>query len=128
MSNQFTLTEAEKREVDIIAEFVVVYYAKPFLQSPIAASAPINDLQLMVNINNYMAHRPVVANSRLQSCHRHMWYLTPQLVVLSLVDENTSDNQKEEVALQLWKTPRPGTFKRKCILNFILLYEVIQHY
>ena len=42
-----------------------------------------------------------VAESALTALRRHLWYLTEELVVLSLFSNKVSDDQKEKIAEKL---------------------------
>ena len=94
-----------------ISEFIGVFYAKAFLESPLSSSAPHNDLAFMANMSRYRQHNEKISEACLASCQRHLWYLTPQLIVFSLVDPTLSTEEKEDVAKVLFETPRPSNFK-----------------
>ena len=55
-------------------------------------------------ISKYRLVNPTLASAVLKSCHR--WYLTPQLVVLSLTDEGLENDTKEQVARQPQSTEK----------------------
>ena len=42
----------------------------------------------------------------LRSCNRHLWYLTPQLVVFALVDHAVPEDNKRKMATRLHNTVR----------------------
>ena len=54
---------------------------------------------------------PTVADACLKSFERHLWYLTPQLVVLSLANDDIPTEQLREMAQELNSTPRPEVFR-----------------
>ena len=101
LSNVFSMTEDENLQVEQISEFVVLFYAKFWFVTPLASSAARNDLDFMSCILEYRHRRPVLAFKVLQSCYRHMWYLTPQLFILALVDKGLENNVKEKIAKKL---------------------------
>ena len=47
----------------------------------------------------------------MKSLDRHLWYLTPQLVVLSLTNDDIPTEQLKEMADVLISTPRPEVFR-----------------
>ena len=106
LSNIFELSPQEQDEVDKIVEFVLLFYAKYWLQTPLPSSAARLDLEFMANMIKYRLTRPRISFAVLQSCYRHMWYITPQLIPLALADENLEDSIKEQVAMTLFNTER----------------------
>ena len=52
----------------------------------------------MSDMVKYRMVQPNLAFQCLQSCYRHLWYLTPQLVIFALGDKDTDIGEKEEVA------------------------------
>ena len=69
-------------------------------------AAPRSDLTFMAKIIKYCLTQPLLAWTVLQSAKRHLWYLTPQLVTLFLVDRNLSDEERERMARVLHALPR----------------------
>lgn len=51
-----------------------------------------------------------MAQAVWESCKRHLWYLTEELVALALFDEELSDFTRAFLATSLWNTPRPSSF------------------
>ena len=86
------------QEVKTIAEFVALFYAKSFLQSALGPEAPFNDLNLIKAMREYAKLQPEVGATCLRSCNRHLWYLTPQLVVFALVDHAVPEDNKRKMA------------------------------
>ena len=109
LSAQFVMEEKEKGEVAIIAEFVGLFYSKAFFKCPLPSAAPSTDLLFMSEVMQYRLIHPKLAFQCLQSCYRHLWYLTPSLVVLALADKDTIDSDKEEMGKKLFSIPRPKT-------------------
>ena len=106
LSEYFHLVEKELKDVKVIAEFVALFYAPSFLQSQLGSAAPFNDLELIRNMTKYSQKQPDVATTTLQSCHRHLWYLTSQAVVLALADKRVPGEIKKKMAAKLYNTPR----------------------
>ena len=52
-----------------------------------------------------------IANCVLQSVKRHLWYLTPELVPLSLFDKDVSIEEKQMMASKLTQISVPESFK-----------------
>ena len=49
----------------------------------------------------YYQSQPVIVEASTASVKRHVWYLTPELVVLALVDKDISEWAREKMAAQL---------------------------
>ena len=60
----------------------------------------------MANMVQYRLTRPSISFAVMQSCYRHMWYITPQLIPMALAYENLEDSIKEKVAMALFNTER----------------------
>ena len=105
------ITENEKLQMQEMSEFIGLFYAMGFLKSPLAGSAPYNDLSFMSDMSLYKKYNSKIAEACLLSCHRHLWYLTPQLIVFSLADPQVSSSEKEDLAKALFSTPRPPIMK-----------------
>ena len=81
------MSEVEKKQTDKMAKFVLLYYYKFWFTTPLAASAPRNDLDFMSGVIQYRYKEPQVTFNVMKSCYRHMWYLTPQMITLALTDK-----------------------------------------
>ena len=101
LSNVFHLSPEEKIQVGEIAKFSGLLYVKYWLQTPLPSSSARHDLDFMVKVLHYRLTNPAVAFAVLQSVHRHMWYLTPQLITLALADPGLEDSSKESIAKTL---------------------------
>ena len=104
---QFSMDEKEMAEIAMIAEFVGLFYMKAFFKVPLPSAAPYTDLIFMSDMVKYRMVQPKLAFQCLQSCYRHLWYLTPQLVIFALCDKDTDIGEKEEMAKKLFSIPRP---------------------
>ncbi|KZR96529.1 Cc8K15.2-like protein [Daphnia magna] len=51
-----------------------------------------------------------IAGAAITSCKRHLWYLTEELVVLCIFNENLSVTTRFLVAHKLFNTPKPNEF------------------
>ncbi|KAG7154590.1 hypothetical protein Hamer_G014936, partial [Homarus americanus] len=84
-----------------MAIFVSLLYTPAWLKSPVAEDAPVNDLQLHHELLRYRAVDCEVADAALAVASRHLWYIRPQTVVLSLCSEKLSAAEKKEMATKL---------------------------
>ena len=88
----------ERKEIQIIGEFVGVFYSVSWFKCPMAVSAPALDLQFVTTMREYKKIHPEIANPNLQSLSRHEWYLTEELCILSLTDTDLSDSVRKCIA------------------------------
>ena len=110
---QFHMSLRQRECVTALAEFIALIYGPYFLQSTLATAAPRLDLQLWRDLLAYEeqyadgSKQRKIAQSAKKSVRRHLWYLTEQLVVFSLFDEEVSDAERQSMATNLDQTPRP---------------------
>ena len=110
LSNQFILTPRQLASVTKLAEYIALFYARYFLRAMLAAAAPSDDLQFWYLMKKYREFQPHMADASLASIGRHLWYLTEELVVLSLWDSELSDQIREHIATTLAATACPDNF------------------
>lgn len=79
--------------------FVALIYAKHWNRSPIAVDAPFNDLKLMKELHAYGRIDAEIARVALGVHKRHLWYLSDELVVLSLFSDKVSTDDKSTMAI-----------------------------
>ena len=101
------LNKSEKDMLQMSTDFIVTFYGSYFLKSPIAAQAPSNDLDAfklsleMMSNELYKSKYGPLAKKLHSSLVRHSWYLTPQLVILSIANGDLDSNERAEIALKL---------------------------
>ncbi|KAG7165322.1 hypothetical protein Hamer_G007126 [Homarus americanus] len=100
-SHQLELSSYLCVKLQRMAIFVSLLYTPAWLKSPVAEDAPVNDLQLHQELLRYRAVDCEVADAALAVASRHLWYLRPQTVVLSLCSEKLSAAEKKEMATKL---------------------------
>ncbi|KAG7154923.1 hypothetical protein Hamer_G031178, partial [Homarus americanus] len=100
-SHQLELSSDLCVKLQRMAIFVSLLYTPAWLKSPVAEDAPVNDLQLHHELLRYRAVDCEVADAALAVVSRHLWYLRPQTVVLSLCSEKLSAAEKKEMATKL---------------------------
>ena len=90
--------QKEIKEIQIMGEFVGVFYSVFWFKSPMAVSAPALDLGLVATMREYRKINPEISDACLQSLSRHEWYLTEELCPLSLADTDLSDSVRKCIA------------------------------
>ena len=76
------------------------------MESSITVIAPKTDLILLKKREMYKKIDKAIADIALKAYKRHQWYLTPELVVLSLFDKAVSNDEKAAIACELLKHAR----------------------
>ena len=110
------ITPEELSDVEILAEYIALLHAPYFLQTPLAIAAPRIDRDFWVNVNNYQALFNVnaieydVLEAVKNSILLHLWYLTEQLVVFGLFDDELSLPERRAMAERLLSIQRPQNF------------------
>ena len=101
------LNKSEKDMLQMSTDFIVTFYGSYFLKSPIAAQAPSNDLDAfklsleMMSNELYKSKYGPLAKKLHSSLVRHSWYLTPQLLILSIANGDLDSKERAEIALKL---------------------------
>jgi hypothetical protein len=72
--------------------------------------SPLDDLKFLSSIISYSDEDPDLAIPVITSIKRHLWYLTEELVVLSLFNEELGSFTRSVMAKKLFSTPRPDVF------------------
>ena len=91
-----------------MAVFILIFYVKYWFTTPLSSSAARQDLNFMSGVMEYQKVNSQLSFKVLQSTYRHLWYLTPQLITLSLLDKGLKTKIKEEIATVLHDTERVG--------------------
>lgn len=94
---QFKLTAKEESGLSDICIFVVRLYVKAWFTAPNAAAAPANDLQFLKDLVAYEAVNPLIGKVSADKFASHLWYLSQELVGLSLFDDHTSHEEKSAI-------------------------------
>ena len=71
-----TFHQNEIREINILSEFVGVFFVNWWFKSPFCAAAPAQDLTAYWLMKKYSVINPEVATPCLRSLEHHLWYLT----------------------------------------------------
>ncbi|KAG0711860.1 hypothetical protein GWK47_019706 [Chionoecetes opilio] len=89
---EFALTKHEKRELIRFTTFIVTTYVEPWMSAHCSTSAPATDLALLKALAAYRDKEIGRASGKVMA--RHMWYVSEELVGLSLFDEATVVEEK----------------------------------
>ena len=64
---------------------------------PVASAAPRNDMLLWNSCRQYVKVDSVCAIAATKALSRHLWYLTEELVLLSLFDDGVTEQENEQI-------------------------------
>ncbi|XP_065661942.1 uncharacterized protein LOC136084824 [Hydra vulgaris] len=91
------MSKKEGNMIETAAIFASVWYAPWFLKSYLVAKSPLNDLAGFKNAFSIKDKYPNLGSALVASMQRHNWYLTEQLVLLSLADEDVEQEVKKKM-------------------------------
>lgn len=95
--NQFSLSEEEKANFKEMSLFAGLIYVKAWIQCPLASDAAVNDLIFFKQLKEYAIISEVVSTVAIKKFERHLWYLGPELIVLSLFSNEISPKEKRQI-------------------------------
>ena len=94
-------------------KFVVTCYVPWWLTAPVAAYAPTNDVALVARLRRYAEVDETCSDAAIKSFERHIWYLTQELVPLTLFCGSVSDSVKEAMVEKLKEFQRKPDFDHR---------------
>lgn len=98
--HQFKTTKQEEQSITAMALFVALIYIRFWLDAPISSHAPYNDILMLTMLQKY-AEQLKMASTASTALQRHLWYLSEDLVGLSLLDERVPDKTKADCVLRM---------------------------
>ena len=74
---------------------------------PVASAAPQNDMVLWNTCKQFAKTDKVCSAGAIKALSRHLWYLTEELVLLSLFSQHqhVSDSEKDQIVAKLKEHP-----------------------
>ena len=97
-------TIATRQQFPKVQKFVIfatLIYSSWWFKCECAVDAPWNDLQLYHKMLEYEGIDPAVARSAIRAFDRHLWYLTVEMVPLSLFSSAVLKEDKQALADRL---------------------------
>lgn len=105
LSRRFDMSHQEAMNVKRTAKFVAICYTRAFLTSLLPSQSPANDLKFMSLVHTYKQVDQEASDICLKSCRNHLWYVTKELVILSIFDNDLSYDLREKMVLKLLSFP-----------------------
>lgn len=81
--------------------FGALLYSKPWIESPSAADAPVTDLMLWNDLDTYDAIDSEISSAVKKVMSRHIWYLSDELVGLSLFSDKITSDEKNQIVSRM---------------------------
>ena len=91
--------EDQLQKLEHFLKFAILIYIPSWFTATIPQTAPQNDLQLIHKSRNYLDQK--CGNAAINAISRHLWYLTEELVPLSLFSSNVDGATKSKIATRM---------------------------
>lgn len=110
---EFKLSAREINGLRQVCIFLVKIYLKAWFNAPSAIQAPHNDLTFMQDLIEYKAVNSSVSKAACSKMINHLWYLSEQLAIISLFDDNVPLPIKQKMIQALNKNEINSDPKKK---------------
>lgn len=94
LRKEYLMSPAEESACGKICVFLVLIYIKYWVEAPRADKAPVQDLQLIKDLQLYAEEDREVSETLLNKMKNHLWYLTPQAAALAFFDDELVPEKK----------------------------------
>ena len=102
-------TKQQVPKIRAFVDFVALVYVSWWLKCDQTTSAPVNDLDFYVKLVEYNKINPTISASAIKAFDRHLWYLTSEMVPLSLFSDLVESEDKEAITRRLLDNIQLGT-------------------
>lgn len=109
----FKLTARESNNLRQICIFLVKTYLKSWFTAPSAILAPCNDLIFMQELIRYKNVNSSISKAACSKMVNHLWYLSEQLAIISLFDDNVPLSVKQKMIQALKKDGSTDSKQKK---------------
>lgn len=103
LSSQFRISNKDKAALLDVCLFIVSSYVKPWFQCILAVKAPYQDLCFLKSMKAYEKIDKTISKAALQKFCQHLWYLTDEVSILSLFDDDVDQETKVKMVTNLDK-------------------------
>lgn len=91
----------DKRALQDVCVFIVTAYVKPWLGCSSAVKAPNQDLCFLKTLKDYERVDKLISKAALSKFCQHLWYLSEEIAVLSLFDNEVDEQTKMNIVANL---------------------------
>ena len=106
---QSKLSWQKKQKIRLLAPWVVFCYMQYWFLAPSLEDAALNDLKLFTSLQKFnkvpgkLSKKIVTKTSKI--LQRHTWYLSEELIPISLFSDKVPDEEKEVIAAKTGRLP-----------------------
>jgi len=98
---QFQITPKESRACLEFGLFIALVYIRPWITCANSCDAPTNDLALVCAFTDYRSISEIISTAATKAITRHLWYLSEELIPLSLFSDHVSIDTKRQMVLRI---------------------------
>lgn len=120
---QFRMTPREEKGLRDLSIFFVRVYVKAWICAPFATKAPQNDLTLLKSLVRCEKIHPRIAACAAKKLASHLWYLSEELVALSLLDDDVPPNVKDQMVRAMNEVNGAESPRNRAQVSFDTLME-----
>lgn len=101
LRSQLNISNRDKQALEDVCLFIVTSYVKPWLRCNLAVKAPYQDLCFLRTLKQYERIDKTISNAALKKFSQHLWYLSEEIVILSLFDDEVDIKTKIDMVANL---------------------------
>ena len=115
--SQFRLTSHEQKGLPDLCIFFSRIHVKAWITAPLSVKAPNSDLSLLKCLKKYAGINDAISEVATEKMARHLWYLSEELVGLSLFHDDVMPSIKEKMAQAILQPKEKETPVRKASVS-----------
>lgn len=112
LQSQFKMSAKDKQALRDVCLFIVAVYIKPWLGCGLAIKAPNQDLQFLKTLKEYEKIDKLISKAALTKFSQHLWYLSEEIALLSIFDDEVDEQTKRIVIENLQRESLSDSGKR----------------
>lgn len=111
---QYQLPQQTQDAINQICLFACLIYVQAWIKCPLTSDAALNDLNMYNNLTRYEAIDATVSRITINKLKNHLWYLSPELILLALFSNEVPNAEKELMVQTAIKKDKP-LLKRRSV-------------
>lgn len=132
-SDQLNLDRKTIEALEKLCVFIVCIYAKSWLTCRFASEAAVLDIDFLKNIRAFRSIDKPVQEAVQEKFSRHTWYLSAEMIGLSLFSDNVPVAEKRTIVKKIKQIPAnwserniKASFSKVCYRDSCLVNRIIQ--
>ena len=101
----FQLTKKEESQLLRFVQFGFLLYTKAWMEAPLAAEAPGNDLALWNDLIKYQSIDLDIGFAARKVMKNYLWYLAEETVGLALFSDKISTTEEAKIVMGMTNVP-----------------------